>query len=90
MKCVDIYTELMYNYNCKEGSQFTITKRQRASETSRRKEKNMDDMKEFVAYSKKLLRVLKKIKSALQNKDYAEVEKLVDELIEDTEGDIQA
>ena len=86
MKCVDIYTELMYNYNCKEGSQFTITKRQRASETSRRKEKNM----EFVAYSKKLLRVLKKIKSALQNKDYAEVEKLVDELIEDTEGDIQA
>lgn len=50
----------------------------------------MDDMKEFVAYSKKLLRVLKKIKSALQNKDYAEVEKLVDELIEDTEGDIQA
>ena len=84
MKCVDIYTELMYNYNCKEGSQFTITKRQRASETSRGKEK------EFVAYSKKLLRVLKKIKSALQNKDYAEVEKLVDELIEDTEGDIQA
>ena len=50
----------------------------------------MEDMKEFVAYSKKLLRVLKKIKSALQNKDYIEVEKLVDELIEDTEGDIQA
>ncbi len=50
----------------------------------------MEEMREFVAYSKKLLRVLKKIKSALQNKDYEEVEKLVDELIEDTEGDIQA
>lgn len=50
----------------------------------------MDDMKEFVAYSKKLLRVLKKIKLALHEKDYAEVEKLIDELIEDTETDIQA
>ncbi len=50
----------------------------------------MDDMKEFVAYSKKLLRVLKKIKGALHDKNYEEVEKLIDELIEDTEGDIQA
>ena len=67
-----------------------IANRQRASETLRGKEKNMNDMKEFVAYSKKLLRVLKKIKSALTEKNYKEVEKLVDELIEDTEGDIQA
>lgn len=50
----------------------------------------MDTVKEFVAYSKKLLRVLKKIKSALAEKNYAEAEKLIDELIEDTEGDIQA
>ena len=50
----------------------------------------MEEMKEFVAYSKKLLRVLKKIKDALQKKDYEEAEKLIDELIEDTEGDIQA
>ncbi len=50
----------------------------------------MDDMKEFIAYSKKLLRVLRKIKSALAEKNYDEVEKLVDELIEDTESDIQA
>ena len=50
----------------------------------------MDEMKEFVAYSKKLLRVLKKIKKALTAKDYEEAEKLIDELIEDTEGDIQA
>ena len=47
-------------------------------------------MKEFVAYSKKLLRVLKKIKSSLAEKNYDEVEELIDELIEDTEGDIQA
>lgn len=50
----------------------------------------MDDMKEFVAYSKKLLRVLKQIKLALNEKNYVEVEKLIDELIEDTETDIQA
>ena len=48
------------------------------------------DMIEFVAYSKKLLRVLLKIKSALTEKNYDEVEKLIDELIEDTESDIQA
>ena len=51
---------------------------------------NMKDMKEFVAYSKKLLRVLRKIKSALTEKNYDEAEKLIDELIEDTESDIQA
>lgn len=50
----------------------------------------MEEMKEFVAYSKKLLRVLKKIKLALNEKNYKEVEKLIDELIEDTETDIQA
>jgi len=50
----------------------------------------MEDVKEFVAYSKKLLRVLKKIKIALQEKEFEEAEKLIDELIEDTEGDIQA
>lgn len=48
------------------------------------------EMKEFIAYSKKLLRVLKKIKKLLQEKDYDEVERLIDELIEDTETDIQA
>lgn len=50
----------------------------------------MEDVKEFVAYSKKLLRVLKKIKIALQEKEFEEAEKLIDELIGDTEGDIQA
>ena len=40
----------------------------------------MEKMKEFVAYSKKLLRVLKKIKKALKEKEYEEAEKLIDEL----------
>lgn len=55
-----------------------------------RKEVYMEDMKEFVAFSKKLLRVLKKIKVALVNKDYETAEQLIDELIEDTQGDIEA
>ena len=55
-----------------------------------RKEVHMEDMKEFIAFSKKLLRVLKKIKQALVNKDYEIAEQLIDELIEDTQGDIEA
>ena len=55
-----------------------------------RKEVYMEDMKEFVAFSKKLLRVLKKIKLSLVNKDYETAEQLIDELIEDTQGDIEA
>lgn len=54
------------------------------------KGEQMEDVKEFVAYSKKLLRVLKKIKTALNRKDFEEAEKLIDELIEDTGSDIQA
>ncbi len=50
----------------------------------------MEDAKEFVAFSKKLLRVLKKVKIALVNKDYEIAEQLIDELIEDTTGDIEA
>lgn len=50
----------------------------------------MQDVKEFVAYSKKLLRVLKQIKAAMTEKKYDEAERLIDELLEDTESDIQA
>lgn len=49
-----------------------------------------DNMKEFVAYSKKLLRVLKKIKEALNNGDLDGAKTMLDELIEDTQGDIEA
>lgn len=49
-----------------------------------------DTMKEFVAYSKKLLRALRKIRALLDVEDIEEAKILLDELIEDTESDIQA
>lgn len=53
----------------------------------------VEDMKEFVAYSKKLLRSLKKIRELLtrgSEADLSEAKTLLDELIEDTQGDIEA
>ena len=50
----------------------------------------MEDMKEFIAYSRKLLRTLKEIKKALENKDIEKATELIDELIEDTQKDIEA
>lgn len=47
-------------------------------------------MKEFVAYSKKLLRSLVRLKKYLDNAQYDEAKELLDELIEDTQGDIEA
>lgn len=41
----------------------------------------MEDMKEFVAYSRKLLRILNKLENALE---------MVRELKEDTQKDIEA
>lgn len=49
-----------------------------------------DNMKEFVAFSRKLLRTLIKIRSALEKADYDEVKTMLDELIEDTQKDIEA
>lgn len=80
----------MIKYNYQEGNQLIITEKAEGKRNLQEKGENMDIMKEFVAYSKKLLRVLNKIKSALIEKNYDEVEKLIDELIEDTESDIQA
>ena len=50
----------------------------------------MDDMKEFVAYSRKLLRSLMKLKETLDNNDIEQAKRLVNELIEDTQKDIEA
>ena len=47
-------------------------------------------MKEFVAYSKKLYRLLKQIKELIEDEEYEKAKKRLDELLEDTEGDIQA
>lgn len=49
-----------------------------------------DNMKEFVAYSRKLLRSLLKLKKLLDNGEYDEAKTIVNELIEDTQRDIEA
>lgn len=49
-----------------------------------------DNMKEFVAYSRKLLRVLKKLRKVLEDSDIDNAKTMLDELIEDTERDIEA
>lgn len=49
-----------------------------------------DNMKEFVAYSRKLLRVLKKLRVILDTGDIENAKTILDELIEDTERDIEA
>lgn len=50
----------------------------------------MDTMKEFVAYCRKLLRALNKIEDALETNDIDLAKKLVNELKEDAEKDIEA
>ena len=47
-------------------------------------------MKEFVAFSKKLLRVLVRIRQMLENGDIDQAKTVLDELIEDTKSDIEA
>lgn len=49
-----------------------------------------DNMKEFVAYSRKLLRVLMLIRKLLEKGEYDEVKTMLDDLIEDTKRDIEA
>jgi len=50
----------------------------------------MEDMKQFVAYSRKLLRSLMKLKETLEKNDIEQAKLLVNELIEDTQKDIEA
>lgn len=49
-----------------------------------------NDMKEFVAYSRKLLRSLVKLKKLLDDGEYDDARTMLDELIEDTQRDIEA
>lgn len=49
----------------------------------------MEEMAVFKSYLRRLIRDLKDIKEALANKDYDKAEKLVDDLIEDTQKDIE-
>lgn len=48
------------------------------------------DMKEFVAFSRKLLRSLKDIKESLDNGDVETAKKKLQDLIDDTQSDIEA
>lgn len=50
----------------------------------------MEDMKEFVAYCRKLLRAVNKIEKALEDDDKEKALELVRELKEDTQKDIEA
>lgn len=49
-----------------------------------------DSMKEFIAYSRKLLRVLIELKELLEEGDYEKAKTKLDGLIEDTRRDIEA
>lgn len=49
-----------------------------------------NNMKEFIAYSRKLLRSLVKLKKLLDEGEYDEAKTMLDELIEDTQKDIEA
>ncbi len=49
----------------------------------------MEDMKEFVAYCRKLLRALDELEEALDKDEINEAKKLVQELKEDTQKDIE-
>ena len=55
-----------------------------------RKENGMEDMREFVAYCRKLLRTINNIEKALEDKDNEKALELVGELKEDTQKDIEA
>lgn len=50
----------------------------------------MEDMKEFAAYARKLLRVINKIEKYLENGESEKALELVRELKEDTQKDIEA
>lgn len=49
-----------------------------------------DSMKEFVAFSRKLLKILMMIRKLLENGEYDEAKLMLDDLIEDTRKDIEA
>ena len=49
----------------------------------------MEEMAVFKSYLRSLMRELKDLKEALQSKDYEKAEKLVDNLIEDTQQGIE-
>jgi hypothetical protein len=55
----------------------------------RGKEIRMEDMAVFKGYLRGLMRQLKLLKKAISEKDLEQAERLVDELIEDTQNNIE-
>lgn len=49
-----------------------------------------NSMKEFVAYSRKLLKILVIIRKLLEEGEYDKAKIMLDDLIEDTQKDIEA
>lgn len=49
----------------------------------------MEEMAVFKSYLRRLMRDLKDLKEAISNKDFERAEKLIDDLIEDTQKDIE-
>lgn len=49
----------------------------------------MEELAVFKSYLRRLIRDLKDLKAALKAKDYEKAEKLIDDLIEDTQKDIE-
>ncbi len=49
----------------------------------------MEEMAVFKSYLRRLMRDLKDLKEALKNKEYEKAEKLIDDLIDDTQKDIE-
>ena len=49
----------------------------------------IEEMAVFKGYLRSLMRQLKSLKEAIQNKDYEKAEKLIDELIDDTQKNIE-
>lgn len=48
-----------------------------------------DQMPVFKSYLRRLIRDLKDVRAALRNKQYEKAEKLLDDLIDDTQKDIE-
>lgn len=49
----------------------------------------IEEMAVFKGYLRSLMRQLKALKEAMKNKDYTTAERLIDELIEDTQNNIE-
>lgn len=49
----------------------------------------MEEMAVFKGYLRSLMRQLKSLKNAIDNKDFTKAEQLINELIEDTQNNIE-